>query len=134
MGRLPPAETFSLLCRTVAEVMTKNVVSGYNVPILLLMKIVILQRNLAFSHTAADTTTLATYLTETYRSVGVEAVTSLLAAAFQVSADALDISKRVKVCFTSRITLLRVVCRSYVRVSLGRGWFCSADACLQNTS
>lgn len=115
MARLPPAETFSLLCRTVAELTTKNVVSGYNLPILLLMKIVIMQRNLAFPHSAADTTALATYLTDTYRSVSVEAATNLLAIAFQVSAAGLDISKRVKVCFMSRTSGLGVACCVYAR-------------------
>lgn len=99
MRRLPPADTFSLLCRAVTEVTAKNAVSGCNLPILLLMKIIVTQRNLAFPHTAADTTSLATYLTDTYRSVGLAAATKLLAVAFQVPVDGLDVAKRVKVRF-----------------------------------
>lgn len=118
MGRLPPAETFSLLCRTVAEVTTKNVVAGNNVPILLLMKIVVVQRNLAFPHASTDTTALATYITDTYRSASIEMATSLLAVAFQVPVDGLDVSKRVKVRFVSPISWLCTAWCLRVQVSV----------------
>lgn len=110
IGRLLPADTVSLMCRTVAEVTSKNVFGGYNLPILLLMKIVVLQRDLAFPHSAADTTALATYLTDTFRSAGLAAATKLLAVAFQVPVDGLDVSKRVKVRL---IPLLSRMCAAW---------------------
>lgn len=97
MGRVGPAETFSLLCRTVAVVTAKNTVNGHNLPLLLLFKVVTGQRNLAFPHTAADTQALTTYMTTTFQCAKVEEVAELLAGAFHVSVAELDISTRVTV-------------------------------------
>lgn len=94
MGQVGPAETFSLLCRTVAVVTANNSVNGHNLPLLLLFKVVTGQRNLAFPHTAADTLALTTYMTTTFQYAKVEQVAELLAGAFHLSVAAVDISTR----------------------------------------
>ncbi|KAK1861878.1 hypothetical protein I4F81_004457 [Pyropia yezoensis] len=95
MGLVGPAETFSLLCRTVTAVSAKNTADGHNLPLLLLFKVITGQRNLAFPHAAADTLALTTYMTTTFQYAKLEDVTALLAGAFKVPATALDISARV---------------------------------------
>lgn len=67
MGPVGPAETFSLLRRTVAVVSAKKIADGHNLSLLLLFKVITGQRNLAFAHTAADTQALTTYMTTTFQ-------------------------------------------------------------------
>lgn len=93
---MPPSAVFSLLCRTVAEVTEKNATNGNNIPLLLLFRILLSQRNLAFLHMPVDTLALATYITTTYQPLKVQPATKALAQAFQVPAGHLDVAERVK--------------------------------------
>ncbi|KAK1863401.1 hypothetical protein I4F81_005957 [Pyropia yezoensis] len=95
MAPMPPSDVFSLLCRMVAEVTVKNVNNGNNIPLLLLFRVVLAQRNLAFPHMLSDTVALALYMTLTYQGLKVVPVTKLLAKAFNVPVDHLDVAQRV---------------------------------------
>lgn len=97
-----PAQTFSLLCRTVADVTGKNTNNGHNLPLLLLFRIVMNQRNLAFVHGEADTRALASFMTLTFQTPNIEETAKILADAFRVPHTSLDLTARVK---------LRLCCR-----------------------
>lgn len=104
MAPMPPSDVFSLVCRMVAEVTVKNVNNGNNMPLLLLFRVVLAQRNLAFPHMLSDTVALASYMTLTYQGLKVVPVTKLLAKAFNVPVDHLDVAQRVTVrqlCFSA---------------------------------
>lgn len=75
----------------------KNATNGNNIPLLLLFRVLLSQRNLAFLHRPADTLALATYITTTYQPLKVQPATKALAQAFQVPTGALDVAERVKV-------------------------------------
>lgn len=97
MGRVRAADAFSMLCRTVSIVTKKNSVNGNTFAILLLLRVVMAQRNLAFTHTAADTLALATYMTTMFQTAKIEKTTEVLAKAYEVPATKLDLAARVKV-------------------------------------
>lgn len=99
MGWVGAADAFSLLCRTVSIVTKKNSVNGHTLPILLLLRVVMAQRTLAFTHTAADTLALATFMTTTFQTAKIEKTTEVLAKADEVPVLALDLAARVKVSF-----------------------------------
>lgn len=67
-------------------------------PILLILHVVILMRNLAFSHSEEETSTLASYLTLKFQTARLMDVTRILAEALHVNAAALDVKDRVTVC------------------------------------
>lgn len=94
---MSPVQTFSLLCRMVVDVTAKNTTNGHNMPLLLLFRIVMSQRNLVFAHTEADTRALASYMTTSFQSPKLEEAVKILADAFHVSTRDLDITGRVKV-------------------------------------
>lgn len=96
MGRVGAADAFSLLCRAVSIVTEKYSVNGHTLPILLLLRVVMAQRNLAFTHTAADTLALATFMTTTFQTAKIEKTTEVLAKAYQVPVTALDLAARVR--------------------------------------
>eukprot|EP00170_Pyropia_yezoensis_P005239 contig_21356_g5253 len=91
-----PAQTFFLLCRTVADVTGKNTSNGHNLPLLLLFHIVMNQRNLAFPHEEANTRALASYMTMTFATPKIEEAVKTLADAFRVPHGDLDLTARVK--------------------------------------
>lgn len=95
-----PAQTFFLLCRTVADVTGKNTSNGHNLPLLLLFHIVMNQRNLAFPHEEANTRALASYMTMTFATPKIEEAVKTLADAFRVPHGDLDLTARVKVCLS----------------------------------
>lgn len=99
VAMMGPAECFSLLCRTVAEVREKNSANKNNLPLLLLFRVIMSQRNLVFAHERMDTVALCSYMTNTYESVKLDQATQHLADAFHIPAADLDLSARVKVCF-----------------------------------
>lgn len=101
MGRFTPAETFSLVARSVADVTAKNTCSGHNLPLLLLFRVIISQRDLAFPHGTSETMALVTYMTSTYQSLSIEDVAKALADAYRVQAKHMDVSRRVKVSVVS---------------------------------
>lgn len=111
-----PADCFSLLCRTVASVTEKNSSKGNNLPLLLLFRVVMSQRNLAFTHSKMDTVALCSYMTSTYESAKLGQAQQYLADAFRVPADDLDLSARVKVCSPSVSSYCcPIVCLSYAQ-------------------
>lgn len=112
---MSPADCFSLVCRSVAEVTPKNIINGHNLPLLLLFRVVMSQRNIAFAHARMDTVALATFMTSKFESAKLPAATQLLADAFHVSVADLDVSARVKVCS------LRV-CFALCFVACGCAW------------
>lgn len=79
------------------DVTAKNTTNGHNLPLLLLFRIVMSQRNLAFSHQEADTRALGSYITASFQSPKLEEAVKTLAEAFRVPAQNLDITARVKV-------------------------------------
>lgn len=101
MGRFTPAETFSLVARSVADVTAKNACSGHNLPLLLLFRVIISQRDLAFPHGMSETMALVRYMTATYQSLSIEDVAKELAVAYRVQAKHMDVSRRVKVSILS---------------------------------
>lgn len=98
MAVMGPAECFSLVCRSVADVTAKSRTNGHNLLLLLLFRVVLSQRSLAFAHSSSDTLALVTYITSTYQAAKLEQAAQYLEAAFHVPAAALDIAARVKVC------------------------------------
>lgn len=94
---LSPEQAFSLLCRTVADITAKNATNGHNLPLLLLFRVFMSQRNLVFTHTQSDTRALATYMTTSFQTPKLDEAVKTLAAAFRVPVVNLDISARVKV-------------------------------------
>lgn len=97
MATMPPSSVFSLLCHTVAEVTEKNANSGRNIPLMLLCRVLLSQRNLAFSHMLADILALETYITSTNQPLRVLPATKALVAALQVPTSRLDVAERVTV-------------------------------------
>lgn len=97
-----PSETFSLLCRTVAEVTAKNVTNGNNVPLLFLLRLIVSQRNLAFIHSEADTNLLATFINTTFQAAKLPHAKSVFAAVYGLAVEDLDIVARVKVRWAHR--------------------------------
>lgn len=94
---MPPAQAFSLLCRTVADITAKNTTNGHNMPLLLLFRIIMSQRNLLFPHTASETRALASYMTSSFQSPKLDEAVKILADAFRVPASSLDVTVCVKV-------------------------------------
>lgn len=94
---MPPAQAFSLLCRTVADITAKNTTDGHNMPLLLLFRIIVSQRNLLFPHTASETRALASYMTSSFQSPKLDEAVKILADAFRVPASSLDVTACVKV-------------------------------------
>lgn len=92
-----PKECFALVCRTVADVTTKNVSQGSNMPFLLLCSVVMRHRHLAFPHSPMDTLTLSNYMTTTFRPAKIEEMAQMVADAFLVPVGALDFTARVTV-------------------------------------
>lgn len=97
---MSPAQTLSLLCRTVADITAKNTTNGYNMPLLLLFRVVMSQRNLVFPHSQSDTRALATFMTSSFLTSKLDEAVVILADAFRVPARDLDVSGRVKVCLS----------------------------------
>lgn len=94
---MSPVQTFSLVSRMVVDITAKNTTNGHNMPLLLLFRIVMSQRNLAFLHAEADTRALASYMTASFQSPKLEEAVKILAGAFRVAVRDLDITGRVKV-------------------------------------
>lgn len=98
MAVMGPAECFSLVCRSFADVTAKSRTNGHNLPLFLPFRVVLSQRNLAFAHSSSDTLALVTDITSTYQAANLELAARYLEASFHVPAEALDIAARVKVC------------------------------------
>lgn len=105
-GLRRPSDTFSLLCRIVAEVTAKNVTNGNNVPLLFLLRLVVSQRNLAFIHSEADTNALATFINSTFQAVKLPEARAFMAKVYGVPEEALDMVARVKVCCIRTLVLV----------------------------
>lgn len=97
MAVMGPEECFSLVCRAVAEVTAVDSADGSNLPFLLLFRVVMRFRNLAFLHTPVDTLALSNYLTTTYLPAKFEDVAQGIADAFKVPMDQLDVAPRITV-------------------------------------
>lgn len=99
MAPMSPMDCFSLVCRTVAEVTTKDPVKGSNLPFLLLFRVVMRYRNLAYPHSGLDTAQLTNYISTTFQSIKFEQAAERIADAFRVPYDEMDFAPRVTVCF-----------------------------------
>lgn len=99
------ADTFSLLCRPVATVTDIDSGNGHNLPLLVLFRIVLSQRNLAFPHTESDTNALATFINTSFGSGKVAQAARHLAEAFCVNEEDMDIAMRVQVRLLRAFTL-----------------------------
>lgn len=94
---MEPAAAFSLLCRTVADVTAVHRTNGHNLPLLLLFRVVLSQRNLAFEHDEGSSSALMGHIIHTYLEAKLDETAQHLDEAFQVPAGALDVAERVKV-------------------------------------
>lgn len=92
---MEPKACFSLVCRTVAEVTAKDPARGSNLPFLLLFRVVMRHRNLAYPHSVLDTSKLDNFMSATFQSAKFEQASESIAEAFQVSHDDLDFAPRV---------------------------------------
>lgn len=99
------ADTFSLLCRTVATGTDIDSCNGHNLPLLVLFRIILSQRNLAFSHTESDTNALATFINTSFVSAKVAQAARHLAEAFCVNEEDMDIAMREQVRLWRALTL-----------------------------
>lgn len=95
MAPMEPKACFSLVCRTVAEVTAKDPARGSNLPFLLLFRVVMRHRSLAYPHSVLDTSKLANFMSATFQSAKFEQASESIAEAFQVSHDDLDFAPRV---------------------------------------
>lgn len=98
MVRCSPVDTFSLLCRVVAEVTPKSTSNGNNMPLLLLFRVIMAQRDLAFPHTPSETLALASFMTSTFQMAKLQDVIDAMSSAFRVVPKKLDMGARVTVC------------------------------------
>lgn len=100
-----PADTSSLLRGTVARVTDIDVSNGHNLPLLVLFRVVLRQRNLAFPHTESDTNALATFINTTFGSGKIGQAAKNMADALNLSQEDMDIAARVQVCLVDPATL-----------------------------
>lgn len=96
-GSVPPATAFSLLLRLCFEVRPIDHTKGSNLPILMVLHVVVQLRRLAGVTTLDDTNALVSFLTNSFRTVSVTRVTTLLAKGLKVPDDKLDVAERVAV-------------------------------------
>lgn len=106
---LPPAQVWvltmgpdavtSLVLRMCLEVMPSKATENH-LPIILVMHLVMVMRNTVYSHSDHETTALSTYLCEKVQSMRqVRDAGRWLADAMHVSVTALDVRRRITVCF-----------------------------------
>lgn len=97
MAVMDPAAVCSLVCRSVANVTAMHRTNGHNLPLLLLFRVVVGQRNLALAHTEAHTRARMAYIMDKYHWVQLDDAAQHLEAAFHVPPGSLDVAEKVAV-------------------------------------
>lgn len=92
-----PAAAYSLLLRLCFEIRPIDKVRGSNIPVLMVLHVLFQLRALAGVTTELDTTSLVTYVTNSFRSATIEDVAALLAEGLKVDEEQVDVAERVTV-------------------------------------